>query len=127
MGAIGCSSLFYFKGTSNLWLGIISFIVASMGYVGSLVFYNSYLPEIASPQDQDRVSAKGFSYGYIGSVLMQIIGFSLILLMKGNEGLATRITFLLVGLWWFGFAQITFSRLPYIKKENYKKINVFIY
>src|SRR5690348_16676370 len=68
-GAAGCSALFFFK-SDNLWLGIVAFMLAAMGFVGSLVFYNAYLPEIAAPEDRDRVSAKGFSYGYIGSVLM---------------------------------------------------------
>ena len=83
-----------------------------MGFVGSLVFYNAYLPEIAAPEDRDRISAKGFSLGYIGSVIMQLIGFVLVLLHAGYQGMATRITFLLVGIWWIGFAQITFARLP---------------
>lgn len=109
-GAIGCSALFFFNST-NLWLGIIAFMMAAMGFVGSLVFYNAYLPEIAAPEDRDRVSAKGFAYGYVGSVLMQIIGFVLVMMMA-DKGQATRITFLLVGIWWVSFAQITFHYLP---------------
>lgn len=124
MGALGCSSLYFFDET-NLSLGLIGFMLAAMGYAGSLVFYNAYLPEIAAPQDRDRISAKGFSYGYIGSVLMQLIGFALIVLMKGNEGKATQITFLLVGMWWIGFAQITFSRLPKTVIKRPGKSNVF--
>ncbi len=126
LGALGCSLLYFFKDVDYLGIGIAGFIMASMGFVGSLVFYNAYLPEIAAPEDQDRVSAKGFSYGYIGSVLMQMIGFALVLLMKGNEGEATRITFLMVGIWWIGFAQITFARLPKsISNPGRKKVNVF--
>lgn len=124
MGSIGCSSLFFFKGSENLWLGIMGLIFGAMGYVGSLVFYNAYLPEIAAPEDRDRVSAKGFSFGYIGSVVLQLIGFALVLTME-NKGLATRITFLLVGIWWFGFAQITFAGLPKLDKASLKKVNVF--
>ncbi len=126
MGATGCCLLFFFKDVSYLGLGITGFIMAAMGFVGSLVFYNAYLPEIAAPEDQDRISAKGFSYGYIGSVLMQLIGFGLVVFMKGNEGEATRITFLLVGIWWVSFAQITFARLPNgsVNTER-KKVNVF--
>ncbi|MFZ1798360.1 MAG: MFS transporter, partial [Chitinophagaceae bacterium] len=67
-GSFGCSMLYFFNG-ANLWLGISCFMLAAMGYVGSLVFYNAYLPEIAAPEDQDRVSARGFSFGYIGSVI----------------------------------------------------------
>jgi MFS transporter, UMF1 family len=123
MGGFGSISLFFFKDVSNLWIGIISFMMAAMGYVGSLVFYNAYLPEIAAPQDQDRISARGFSFGYIGSVIMQLIGFSLVLLLP-DAGLATRITFLLVGIWWIGFAQITFARLPQTIKAKTNKGNV---
>ncbi len=111
LGATGCLLLFWFKDVGVLWLGILAFVMAAMGFVGSLVFYNAYLPEIAAPEDQDRVSARGFSFGYIGSVIMQLIGFALVILLP-DSGTATRITFLLVGIWWAGFAQITFARLP---------------
>ncbi|HEY4156061.1 MAG TPA: MFS transporter, partial [Puia sp.] len=111
MGAGSCSLLFFFNG-SNLWLGILCCMVAAMGYIGSVVFYNAFLPEIAAPADRDRVSAKGFSYGYIGSVILQVIGFILVVTITSDPFLAPRITFLLVGLWWAGFAQITFSALP---------------
>ncbi|MGJ7031233.1 MFS transporter [Niabella hirudinis] len=110
MGASGSAALFFFT-SDSLGLGVAAFMLAAMGYVGSLVFYNAYLPEIAAPEDQDRISARGFSFGYIGSVIMQLIGFMLIVLMT-DKGLATRLTFLLVGIWWFAFAQITFARLP---------------
>jgi UMF1 family MFS transporter len=110
MGATGCSLLYFFNG-ANLGWGIGCFILASMGFVGSLVFYNAYLPEIAAPEDQDAVSAKGFSYGYIGSVILQVIGFGLVVALHQNP-IALRLTFLLVGIWWAGFAQITFSVLP---------------
>lgn len=112
MGALGCSLLYFFDG-SNLGLGIVCFMLASMGFVGSLVFYNAYLPEIASPLDQDRVSAKGFAFGYIGSVILQLIGFAVVLMTQEKDPfIGPRITFLLVGIWWAGFAQITFSVLP---------------
>lgn len=122
MGAIGCSALFFFK-SDTLDLGIVAVMLAAMGWAGSLVFYNAYLPEIAAPEDRDRVSARGFSYGYIGSVLMQIVGFVLLLVMA-DKGLATRLTFLLVGIWWFGFAQVTFARLPKSLVKNASSGNV---
>jgi MFS transporter, UMF1 family len=124
MGAAGCSILYFFDG-SNLGLGIMSFMLASMGYVGSLVFYNAYLPEIAIPEDQDRVSAKGYAYGYIGSVILQIIGFILVLTIKDNPFMGPRITFLLTGIWWAAFAQITFAVLPKVSRTIVKKVNVF--
>jgi UMF1 family MFS transporter len=117
MGSLGCALLYFFNG-ANLWLGIICFMMASMGFVGSLVFYNAFLPEIAAPEDQDRVSAKGFSFGYIGSVILQLIGFALVVLLPGDPFLAPRITFLLVGIWWASFAQITFAALPETRSEG---------
>src|SRR5258708_33127103 len=99
MVVIGCSLLCLFDG-SNLGWGVLFFMVASLGYTGSLVFYNAYLPEIAAPEDQDRVSAKGYAYGYVGSVLLQIIGFVLVLGLKNDPFLGPRLTFLLGGLWW---------------------------
>jgi UMF1 family MFS transporter len=101
-------------------------MMAAAGYVGSLVFYNAFLPEIASPEDQDKVSARGFSFGYVGSVIMQIIGFVLVVLLADDPNyLGPRITFLLVGLWWAGFAQITFARVPETKRNNTNNSNVF--
>jgi UMF1 family MFS transporter len=114
LGSLSCIGLFWFTGPNVGW-GIICFVLAAVGYIGSLVFYNSYLPEIAAPEDQDRVSAKGFSMGYIGSVILQVLGFLLVVYfdhIHNNTALGPRITFLLVGVWWMGFAQITFSRLP---------------
>ncbi|HMT75664.1 MAG TPA: MFS transporter [Chitinophagaceae bacterium] len=110
MGAISCSLMYFFE-ASTVTMGLFAFMFAGIGFYGSQVFYNSYLPDIASIDDRDRISAKGYTYGYIGSVLMQMVGFALVMLMK-DKGEALKITFLLVGLWWVGFAQITFNRLP---------------
>ncbi|WP_118950752.1 MFS transporter [Taibaiella helva] len=110
LGAAACCGLFFFE-KGNIELGIILSILAAVGYCGSLVFYNAYLPEIAAPEDQDRVSAQGFSYGYIGSVLLQIICLAFVFTLS-DGGLSARISFLLVGLWWIGFSQITFRTLP---------------
>ena len=93
------------------------FILASIGYAGSIVFYNSYLPEIAEPADQDRISAKGFALGYVGSSLLLI--FNLVMIMQpGLFGIAegttlpARISFLIVGVWWIGFSAYSFYHLP---------------
>jgi UMF1 family MFS transporter len=110
LGSAACCGLFFFE-KDRIELGIILAIIAAVGYCGSLVFYNAYLPEIAEPKDQDRVSAQGFSYGYIGSVLLQVICLVLITLM-GDGSLPVRLSFLMVGIWWFSFAQITFRVLP---------------
>ena len=110
MGAASCCMMFFF-GKNHVPLGLMCFMFAGIGFYGSQVFYNSYLPEIAAETDQDRVSAKGYTFGYIGSVLMQMIGFALVILMPDNP-MPLKITFLLVGVWWVSFAQITFNRLP---------------
>lgn len=114
MGSLSCSML-YFYGKDNLALGLSLSVVACIGFWSSLVFYNSYLPEIAAPEDRDRVSARGFSMGYIGSVILQI--FSLILIMKGDwfgidAGRGSQLSFLLVGIWWLGFGTWAIGKLP---------------
>lgn len=115
LGALSCCALYWFT-IQTLTLGIVCCILAAIGYCGSLVFYNSYLPEIASDEDKDRVSAQGFAYGYIGSVLLQLICFAFVLKPEWfgikDSSFAPRLSFLLVGIWWMSFAQITFARLP---------------
>jgi UMF1 family MFS transporter len=116
LGSLSVMSLFFFEGEKTLWVGIVFTILAGIGFWGSIVFYNAYLPEVAYPEQQDKVSAKGFMLGYSGSILLLL--FSLFMVNKPeffglpSAGLASRITFLLVGLWWLGFAQITYRRLP---------------
>jgi MFS transporter, UMF1 family len=116
IGALSCSLMFLFDKT-NVTFGLFCFMFAGIGFYGSQVFYNSYLPDIAAEADRDRVSAKGYSFGYIGSVLMQMIGFVLVMTMK-DKGLALQITFLLVGIWWVAFAQIPFKHLPMSSKSE---------
>lgn len=115
LGSFACCCLYWFT-IDTFSLGIICCILAAIGYCGSLVFYNSYLPEIAADEDKDRISAKGFAYGYIGSVLLQLICFAFVLKPAffgiKDASFAPRLSFLLVGIWWIGFAQITFARLP---------------
>ncbi|HMU08613.1 MAG TPA: MFS transporter [Ferruginibacter sp.] len=118
MGALSCSLLYFFD-KSHVTLGLMCFMFAGIGFYGSQVFYNSYLPEIAAEKDMDRISARGYTMGYIGSVLMQLVGFALVMTME-DKGLALTITFLLVGIWWVAFAQITFSRLPISPKSERK-------
>jgi UMF1 family MFS transporter len=128
LGSISCSALFFFDG-SNLLYGLICMIIACIGFWGSLVFYNSFLPEIAAPEDRDQVSAKGFVMGYIGSVLLQVICFVLVLqndLFGITTGKASQISFLLVGIWWWGFGQFSLSRLPKGKKINHENKSGFL-
>lgn len=118
LGALSCSTLYFFD-KEHVNMGLLSFMMAGIGFYGSQVFYNSYLPEIASDEDMDRISAKGFTMGYIGSVILQMIGFGLVIMIP-NSPLPLKITFLLVGLWWIGFAQISFMRLPISSKSERK-------
>ena len=129
MGSLACAMLFLFNtgdGTTatpvtTLGLGIFCMVVACVGFWGSQVFYNSFLPEIAAPEDQDRVSAKGFAYGYVGSVILQLVCFVFIFfpgIIGGFEDdnsastIQFRLSFLLVGIWWWGFGQFSLRRLP---------------
>ncbi len=114
MGTLSCASLYFFD-SDHIMGGLISVIIACVGFWSSLVFYNSYLPEIAAPEDRDRISAKGFMMGYIGSVLLQIICFVFVLkpeLFGITVGKASQISFLLVGVWWVSFGWLAISRLP---------------
>jgi UMF1 family MFS transporter len=115
MGGISCIALYFFTG-KNVELGIIASIVASVGFSGSLVFYNSYLPEITTEDKFDRVSARGFSFGYIGGVVLLVINLLMIEFYDSfglsDSSSAARFSFLTVGLWWIGFSQITFYYLP---------------
>lgn len=123
LGGFSCVGMFWFDGNPpNVGWGLLCFILAAIGYIGSLVFYNSYLPEIATKEDQDRVSAKGYAMGYIGSVILQMAGFGLVLYFESNNQptLGPLCTFLLVGVWWIAFAQFTFARLPKQKRADEK-------
>jgi UMF1 family MFS transporter len=123
MGSVACSAMYFFDKT-NLVYGLCCLIIACIGFWSSLVFYNSYLPEIAAPEDQDKVSAKGFAMGYIGSVILQIICFVFVMSPKTfgiDGGKAAQISFLLVGIWWWGFGQFALSRLPHGKPSEHKR------
>lgn len=117
LGSLSCAGLYFFT-RETFTISVILFVLASIGFSGSIVFYNSYLPEIATEDQYDRLSAKGFSMGYFGSVLLLI--FNLAMIMKPaifgiapeNTSLPPRIAFLTTGIWWFGFAQYTFYHLP---------------
>ncbi|WP_345235690.1 MFS transporter [Hymenobacter saemangeumensis] len=114
LGAAACAGLYFFT-KDTLTVSTFVFILATVGFSGSIVFYNSYLPDISSEEKYDSLSARGFSMGYIGSVLLLVL---CLVLIEGHEmfglakGHATRLSFLLTGLWWVGFAQIPFFTLP---------------
>lgn len=125
IGALACCGLFFFK-LDTLELGVILFAIAAIGYCGGIVFINSYLPEIATKENQDKVSAKGFAFGYIGSVILQIVCFVFVLKPElfgiTDASLPARLSFLLVGIWWIGFAYIPFKALPK-GSPNYNKLD----
>lgn len=115
LGGISCIVLFWFD-LEMLWFGLLCYFLALIGFWASLVFYNSYLPDIAYPDQQDKASAEGFSLGYIGSVILLIICLLMILNYEWfgfkDEGLPTRLSFVLTGVWWIGFSQYTYYYLP---------------
>jgi len=116
LGALACAGLFFFKPDSGLEIPMICFGLACIGYCGGFVFYNSYLPQIASEAKMDSVSAKGFIYGYVGSLVMQLLCFFVVLSPKTfgitTDDLPARISFLMVFVWWMGFSIIPFKLLP---------------
>jgi MFS transporter, UMF1 family len=130
LGSVACMCLYFFDGAHTLHIGIGCMMIACICFWSSYVFSNSFLPEIAAPQDRDKVSAKGFAYGYVGSVILQIICF--VFVMKNDwfnitPGEGSRISFLLVGLWWLGFGYYSYLRLPNSKPSGNlsEKRNVF--
>lgn len=129
-GSVSCAMLFFFTG-ENLELGLICFILSTLGYAASTVFYNSFLPKIVRPYLQDKVSTYGFVYGYIGSVILQLFGILLLFWRPFgiDKSLAVRISFLTVGLWWLGFALYSFrvlGTIPKIKLAN-KRVSKSFY
>ena len=130
IGAISCGMLFFFN-KNTVELGLIAFTFATIGYGGSLVFYNSFLPLIAVPEDQDKISARGYSMGYLGGVILLIINLIFVLFPETfgitDDTFAPRLAFLTVFLWWIGFSQITFQRLPkYTFGERVKGENAIL-
>lgn len=119
LGALSCASLYFFS-KDNLAFGMLSILLASVGFWGSLVFYNAFLPEIAEPEDHDKVSAKGFARGYLGSSILLIAN---LILIKAFH-MPAKYSFLTVAIWWIGFAQISFARLPNGTKKEHEHKNI---
>ncbi|WP_369014496.1 MFS transporter [Flavobacterium anhuiense] len=130
VGALSCMGLYWFD-LENIYVGLAFYFLGLLGYWGSLVFYNSYLPDIAFEEQQDRISAKGYSLGYIGSVILLIINLAMIMKPKlfgisGTDGEAAmkamRYSFVMVGVWWILFSQYTYYYLPKGSKETGQKL-----
>jgi UMF1 family MFS transporter len=116
LGSLSCMGLYFFTDVTMLEWGILCSVLASIGYSGSLVFYDAFLPEIVTEDRFDKTSARGYSMGYYGSVILMVVCLVLILNYQSfgfsGEGPATRFSFLLVGAWWIGFSLIPFNLLP---------------
>ncbi len=129
LGAFSSIGLYWFS-IEYLWFGLLCYFLALIGFWASLVFYNSYLPDIAYPDQQDKISAKGYSLGYIGSVVLLLVCLGMILNYETfgfeNVGLPTRLSFVFTGIWWIGFSQYTYYHLPKgNKKQNLTRDVVF--
>ena len=120
LGAFSCMGLYWFD-LENIYVGLGFYFLGLIGYWGSLVFYNSYLPDIAFPEQQDQISAKGYSLGYIGSVILLVINLAMIMKptlfgITGTQGEASmkamRYSFVMVGVWWILFSQYSYYYLP---------------
>jgi UMF1 family MFS transporter len=130
LGALSCMGLYWFD-LDNIYVGLLFYFLGLLGYWGSLVFYNSYLPDIAFEEQQDRISAKGYSLGYIGSVILLILNLAMIMKPKlfgisGTDGEAAmkamRYSFVMVGVWWILFSQYTYYYLPKGSKDSGQKL-----
>ena len=118
VGSISCMSLYFFS-LENIIFSLITYLLALIGFWGSLVFYNSYLPDIAHKEQQDKISAKGFSLGYIGSVILLLICLAMVMMVEETQAIQMmKYSFLLVGIWWIGFSQYTYYYLPDNKNSN---------
>ena len=126
LGSISCMLLYFFK-EGNYYLGTFCFIFSIVGWGGSIVFYNSYIPEIATEDKYDSLSARGFSMGYLGSMVLLVQNLTMVLKPEWYGGIsggdASRISFLTVGIWWIVFAQIPFRYLPETHKTQKKEGN----
>ena len=130
MGGISCVCLYWFD-VENLFLSYAAYFMGLIGFWSSLVFYNSYLPDIAFPEQQDRVSARGFSMGYIGSTLLLILNLAMVM-FPDTFGISTakeamKISFVMVGVWWIGFSHITYYYLPKGNRNNVPLTRDFIF
>lgn len=129
-GALSCIGLYWFS-LENIYVGLFFYFFGLIGFWGSLVFYNSYLPDIAFTEQQDTLSAKGYSLGYIGSVILLIINLAMVMKpdifgITGSKGEAAmkamKYSFVMVGIWWMLFSQYTYYFLPKGNKKTNKKM-----
>ena len=113
LGAISCIGLYWFS-KEHIYVSLFFYITALIGFWGSIVFYNSYLPDIAYPEQHDRISAKGYSLGYIGSVILLIVNLAMVMTAETGEAKieSMKYSFIMVGIWWILFSQVSYYYLP---------------
>ena len=123
-GSISCMGLYWFD-LSNIYFGLFFYFTALISFWASLVFYNSYLPDIAFKNQQDAISAKGYALGYFGSVLLLVFNLAMVMYPEtfgiigdNSESIAMRYSFVSVGIWWIIFSQYTFYFLPAPNKKR---------
>ena len=125
LGSTSCIGLYWFE-LETIYIGLLFYFLALIGLWSSIVFYNSYLPDIAFPEQQDLVSARGYSFGYIGSVILLLMNLAMVMQpdLFGIEGTsseasmkAMKYSFISVGIWWALFSQYSFYFLP---KSNHE-------
>ncbi len=122
LGAFSCMGLYWFS-IANIYVGLLFYFLGLIGFWGSLVFYNSYLPDIAFPDQMDKISAKGYSLGYIGSVVLLIVNLAMVMSAKGQAAIdAMRYSFVMVGIWWIVFSQYSYFYLPKGNKNKDRKV-----
>ncbi len=120
LGALSCIGLYWFS-IENIYFGLLCYFFGLIGFWGSLVFYNSYLPDVAFEEQQDKLSAKGYSLGYIGSVILLVASLLIVIGKEGQDAInAMRLTFVFTGIWWIFFSQYSFYFLPRGNKTGQK-------
>ncbi|HIF84268.1 MAG TPA: MFS transporter [Flavobacteriaceae bacterium] len=124
MGSISCMGLYFFD-LENIYLGLFFYFFALLSFWASLVFYNSYLPDIAFKEQQDKLSAKGYAMGYIGSVILLLFNLAMVMSPESfgivgdkPELMAMKYSFISVGLWWMICSQYTFYYLPNLTEKR---------
>jgi len=135
LGGLSCIGLYWFS-LENIYLGLVCYFFGLVGFWVSFAVNNSYLPDIAFPEQQDRISAKGFSMGYIGSVILLLFNLGMVMKpdlfgIQGDAGEAAELkamkySFVSVGIWWIAFAQYTFYHLPKGFKKEGERTNVVL-
>ncbi len=135
LGGLSCIGLYWFS-LENIYPGLICYFFGLVGFWVSFAINNSYLPDVAFEEQQDQVSAKGFSLGYIGSVLLLLLNLAMVMKPdyfgivsdagEAAEIKAMKYSFITVGIWWIIFAQYTFYHLPKGYKKEGKRTHIVL-